>query len=72
MRYVVKKELLWDSGLDIMGSRSPNMFLSRTAGPKDMELEMKAMTSLLNDYTASTNIITTIWPEGKQKTNRSI
>ncbi|KAL6067342.1 PlsC domain-containing protein [Balamuthia mandrillaris] len=66
MRYILKKELCWDAGLDTMGSRTPNFFLSRMAGPKAMSLELKAMQDLLSDYNdpAAANIITCIWPEG--------
>lgn len=72
MRYVVKKSLLWDAGLDVMGSRTPNLFLEREAGA-GMADELKALTSLLDDAhpeqsedgtTVRPNIMTCIWPEG--------
>eukprot|EP01087_Luapelamoeba_hula_P021697 TRINITY_DN7631_c0_g1_i1.p1 TRINITY_DN7631_c0_g1~~TRINITY_DN7631_c0_g1_i1.p1 ORF type:complete len:456 (-),score=87.21 TRINITY_DN7631_c0_g1_i1:21-1388(-) len=64
MRYVVKKEILWDPGLDVMGNRSPNLFLSRSARDADMDAELQSMKNLVADYTPQSNIITSIWPEG--------
>jgi len=74
MRYVVKKSLLWDAGLDLMGSRTPNLFLEREAGA-GMPDEIRALASLLDDAhpfvvdaqsgrTAHPNIMVCIWPEG--------
>jgi 1-acyl-sn-glycerol-3-phosphate acyltransferase len=71
MRYVVKKSLLWDPGLDIFGSRTPSLFIDRQAGIS-MGEEMKALTSLLDDAQpveengslVHPNIMLCIWPEG--------
>jgi hypothetical protein len=67
MRYVVKKSLLYDPGIDIIGNRSPNLYLDREAG-EGMAEEVKALASLLDDYAPEANIITAIWPEGTRFT----
>ena len=64
MRYIVKSQLLYDPGLDILGSRSPNIFLNRTAKGESMNLELEAISNLISDYQPNSNIITVLWPEG--------
>ncbi|KYR02462.1 hypothetical protein DLAC_01303 [Tieghemostelium lacteum] len=64
MRYIVKKELLWDPGLDISGSRTPNFFLFRDAGTEGMDVEMEAVKALVTDFKPKGNDVTCIWPEG--------
>ncbi|GAM20727.1 hypothetical protein SAMD00019534_039020 [Acytostelium subglobosum LB1] len=64
LRYIVKQELLWDPGLDISGSRTPNFFLFRDAGAEGMEVEMEAITNLIKDFKPNGNEVTCIWPEG--------
>eukprot|EP01088_Endostelium_zonatum_P006225 TRINITY_DN18331_c0_g1_i1.p1 TRINITY_DN18331_c0_g1~~TRINITY_DN18331_c0_g1_i1.p1 ORF type:complete len:394 (+),score=102.69 TRINITY_DN18331_c0_g1_i1:218-1399(+) len=71
MRYVVKKELLFDPGLDILGSRSPNIFLDRQAKGPAMNQEVLAIGNLVSDYSNSSNIITCIWPEGTRFTDKT-
>ncbi|MBW2422604.1 MAG: lysophospholipid acyltransferase family protein [Deltaproteobacteria bacterium] len=39
LRYVLKKELLWDPCLDIVGNRLPNAFVDRLSGESDREVD---------------------------------
>ncbi|EGC37975.1 hypothetical protein DICPUDRAFT_53560 [Dictyostelium purpureum] len=64
MRYIVKKELLWDPALDVSGSRTPNFFLFRDAGTDGMDVEMDAIRSMVSDFKPSEPDVTCIWPEG--------
>ncbi|EFA77679.1 hypothetical protein PPL_12288 [Heterostelium album PN500] len=76
LRYIVKQELLWDPGLDISGSRTPNFFLFRDAGAEGMDIEMEAIKNLVRDFKPKViiveascidlygNEVTCIWPEG--------
>ncbi|EGG23273.1 hypothetical protein DFA_05405 [Cavenderia fasciculata] len=68
MRYIVKQELLWDPGLDISGSRTPNFFLFRDAGAEGMDVEMEAIRNLVRDFKKGGNEVTCIWPEGTRFT----
>jgi 1-acyl-sn-glycerol-3-phosphate acyltransferase len=40
LRYVLKRELLWDPCLDVVGQRLPNAFIRRGSGDSAPELEM--------------------------------
>lgn len=59
-RYVLKRELLFDPCLDIVGNRLPNHFLDRTATDSAVELDAleRLATGLLDDQVA------VIFPEG--------
>jgi len=59
-RYVLKRELLFDPCLDIVGNRLPNHFLDRSATDSTVELDAleRLATGLLDDQVA------VIFPEG--------
>lgn len=59
-RYVLKRELLADPCLDIVGNRLPNHFLDRQA--TDSQVELNALTRLSNGMGADD--IAVIFPEG--------
>lgn len=59
-RYVLKRELLWDPCLDIVGCRLPNHFLDREATDGDAELD--ALRRLSDGMTDRD--VTVIFPEG--------
>ena len=59
-RYVLKKELLGDPCLDIVGLRVPNCFVDR--GATDSGPELEAITALSNDL--SSESVAVIFPEG--------
>jgi 1-acyl-sn-glycerol-3-phosphate acyltransferase len=59
-RYVLKKELLIDPCLDVVGGRLPNHFLDRFA--PDSTPELQALERLVSDMDAST--VGIIFPEG--------
>jgi 1-acyl-sn-glycerol-3-phosphate acyltransferase len=59
-RYVLKKELLGDPCLDIVGLRVPNCFVDRGAAESGPELE--AITALSDDL--SSESVAVIFPEG--------
>ncbi len=56
MRYLVKRSLLWDLGLDVLGNRTPNFFIERDApatpspAGQDMASEIKSITNLIDDF----------------------
>jgi len=60
LRYVIKKELLWDVCLDVVGHRIPNVFIDR--GSPDPGREIQAIQELAHDIKAGEGII--IYPEG--------
>jgi len=64
MRYILKKELLYDPGIDTLGSRSPNFFISRAETGEKMLAEINGMCHLISDYSKGSNVITVLWPEG--------
>jgi len=69
MRYILKKELLWDPGFNICGTRTPQFFLYREAGGEGaMDVEIQGMRSLVSSLTPNTHAIVTIWPEGTRFT----
>ena len=62
LRYVLKRELLWDPCLDIVGRRLPNAFVNRR-GP-GLDAEVAAVARLAEGLDASSAVL--IYPEGKR------
>lgn len=60
LRYVLKRELLWDPSIDIVGMRTPNHFVDRT--PERGEAEIAAVGRLAEDLGAGEGVV--IFPEG--------
>jgi 1-acyl-sn-glycerol-3-phosphate acyltransferase len=60
LRYVLKRELLWDPCLDIVGRRLPNAFVDRTAVRSRGEIE--AVARLARELDARSAVL--IYPEG--------
>lgn len=60
LRYVLKRQLLWDPCLDIVGNRLPNVFVRRDAG------EAHLVNRLMNNLTSRDGIM--IFPEGTRFT----
>lgn len=60
LRYVLKKELLWDPALDIAGNRLPNHFVDR--GAADSERDLNAIRDLAKDLRPDEAVL--IYPEG--------
>ena len=60
MRYVLKRELLWDPCLDVVGRRLPNAFIDRAAQRKESETEAVARLALGLDEGSAV----LIYPEG--------
>jgi 1-acyl-sn-glycerol-3-phosphate acyltransferase len=60
LRYVVKRELLWDPCLDLVGSRLRNAFVGRDGS--DTEGAIECVKALANDLDAASGIL--IYPEG--------
>ena len=65
-RFVLKRELLADPCLDVVGQRLPNHFLNRQATDSTPELE--ALQGLVTDIDAST--VGIIFPEGTRANNK--
>lgn len=64
LRYVLKRELLWDPCLDIVGNRLPNYFARRGSGESDREI--RAVQGLLEGLGAGDGVL--IYPEGTRFT----
>jgi 1-acyl-sn-glycerol-3-phosphate acyltransferase len=60
LRYVLKRQLLWDPCLDIVGNRLPNCFVRRDAG------EAYVVNRLMSNLSARDGVI--IFPEGTRFT----
>ncbi len=60
LRYVLKRELLWDPCLDIVGLRLPNAFIDRASARSEEELE--AIAQLGRGLDESSGVL--IYPEG--------
>lgn len=60
LRYVMKRELLWDPCLDIVGNRLPNYFVQRGSG--DSAREVAAVERLLDHLGPTDGVL--IYPEG--------
>ena len=65
LRYVLKRELLWDPCLDVVGRRLPNAFVRRQ-GP-GLEAEVAAVASLARGLDARSAVL--VYPEGKRFTD---
>lgn len=64
LRYVLKRELLWDPALDIIGYRIPNHFLDR--GTADTPSELAALERLSTEAGSDEAVV--IFPEGSRWT----
>lgn len=64
LRYVIKRELLWDPCLDIVGQRIPNAFIRRGSGSG--EREIAALRGLARDLGRRDGVL--IYPEGTRAT----
>jgi 1-acyl-sn-glycerol-3-phosphate acyltransferase len=62
LRYVLKRELLWDPCLDVVGRRLPNAFVNRR-GP-GLDAEVAAVAGLATGLDARSAVL--IYPEGKR------
>jgi len=60
LRYVLKRELLWDPCLDVVGRRLPNVFVRR--GSEDAEREIAAVRELARGLGRDEGVL--IYPEG--------
>jgi 1-acyl-sn-glycerol-3-phosphate acyltransferase len=60
LRYVMKRELLWDPCLDIVGNRLPNYFVRR--GSRDSAREIAAVRRLADHLSPDEGVF--IYPEG--------
>ncbi len=64
LRYVLKRELLWDPCLDLVGSRLPNCFVLRGSG--DTARESEAVARLVDGLGRRDGVV--IYPEGTRFT----
>jgi 1-acyl-sn-glycerol-3-phosphate acyltransferase len=64
LRYVIKRELLWDPCLDIVGNRLPNYFVRRGSG--DSAREIAAVRRLADRLAPNEGVF--IYPEGTRFT----
>jgi len=64
LRYVLKRELLWDPNLDVIGQRLPNAFVARGAGAGEIE----RVAELARDLPPGNGVL--IFPEGTRCTPR--
>lgn len=60
LRYVLKRELLWDPCLDLVGQRLPNTFVDRSGQRRDAEIV--AVAALAEDLGAGEAVL--VYPEG--------
>ncbi|MFO0669890.1 MAG: 1-acyl-sn-glycerol-3-phosphate acyltransferase [Polyangiaceae bacterium] len=60
LRYVLKRELLWDPCLDLVGRRLPNAFVDRSGD--DREAQLASVGALTRDLDARSGVL--IYPEG--------
>lgn len=60
LRYVLKRELLWDPCLDVVGNRIPNRFVDREA--EDTTAELREVAALARGLQAGEGVL--IYPEG--------
>ena len=68
LRYVLKRELLWDPCLDIVGRRLPNAFVDRTGARSRGEVD--AVARLGRDLDARSGVL--IYPEGTRFTDEKL
>lgn len=66
LRYVIKRELLADPCLDIVGNRLPNYFVRRGSGQTDREIQ--AIRRLMQDLRPGHGVL--MYPEGTRFTAR--
>jgi 1-acyl-sn-glycerol-3-phosphate acyltransferase len=64
LRYVLKRELLWDPCLDLVGNRTPNYFVRR--GSSDSAREIRGVTRLARNLGPGEGVL--IYPEGTRFT----
>jgi 1-acyl-sn-glycerol-3-phosphate acyltransferase len=64
LRYVLKRELLWDPCLDVVGQRIPNLFVRRNSGDPTREIE--AVRALAEGLGVGEGML--IYPEGTRFT----
>ncbi|MBM4336462.1 MAG: hypothetical protein FJ108_11210 [Deltaproteobacteria bacterium] len=64
LRYVLKRELLWDPCLDVVGQRLPNAFIRRGRGESAAEID--AIRALGRDLGSDEGVL--IYPEGTRFT----
>lgn len=64
LRFVFKRELLWDPCLDIVGNRLPNAFVERSSS--DPEVEIRRLRKLASDLGSRDGVV--IFPEGTRFT----
>jgi hypothetical protein len=64
LRYVLKRELLWDPCLDIFGQRLPNYFVRRGSG--ESRREIAAVAALARDLGPGEGVL--LFPEGTRFT----
>ena len=62
LRYVLKKELLWDPCLDVVGQRLPNAFVARGASGSSAEAQIEALRGLARGLDEHSAVL--IYPEG--------
>ncbi len=60
LRYVLKRELLWDPCLDVVGNRLPHVFVDRASG--DSRREIARVQALARDLSPRDGVL--IYPEG--------
>jgi 1-acyl-sn-glycerol-3-phosphate acyltransferase len=60
LRYVLKRELLWDPCLDVVGNRLPHVFVDRASD--DSQREIARVQALARDLSARDGVL--IYPEG--------
>jgi 1-acyl-sn-glycerol-3-phosphate acyltransferase len=60
LRYVLKRELLWDPCLDVVGNRLPHVFVDRA--PDDSRREIARVQALGSDLSSRDGVL--IYPEG--------
>jgi 1-acyl-sn-glycerol-3-phosphate acyltransferase len=60
LRYVLKRELLWDPCLDVVGNRLPHLFVDRQS--EDSDLEVERVAALGRDLGPKEGVL--IYPEG--------
>jgi 1-acyl-sn-glycerol-3-phosphate acyltransferase len=64
LRYVLKRELLWDPCLDVVGRRLPNLFVARDGSLRDREIA--GVRALADGLGAGEGVL--IYPEGTRFT----
>jgi 1-acyl-sn-glycerol-3-phosphate acyltransferase len=60
LRYVLKRELLWDPCLDVVGNRLPHVFVNRASG--NAQREIARVQALARDLSPRDGVL--IYPEG--------